>query len=100
MNKNVVKRAILLTVATLGSAFVSSAAFARVDVGVYLGAPAPLYVEQPAVVYQAPPPVVYAPAPAYYGYGYRDEDHGEHWRHDNGRHRGWEHHHHHGDDDD
>ncbi len=93
------KRATLLFAVGLGAACASSAALAHVDVGVFLGVPAPLYVEQPPVVYQAPPPVVYAPAPVYYGYGdgggYREE---RRW-HDNGRHRGWEHHRHGGDDD-
>ncbi|RDK01083.1 hypothetical protein [Paraburkholderia lacunae] len=90
------KRPTLLLAAGLCAAFASSAAMAHVDVGVYLGAPAPVYVEQPPVIYQAPP-VVYAPAPAYYGYGYEYRD-GRRW-HDNGWHRGW-HHRHHEDDDD
>ncbi len=93
------KRATLLFAVGLCAACASRAALAHVDVGVFLGVPAPLYVEQPPVVYQAPPPVVYAPAPVYYGYGdgggYREE---RRW-HDNGRHRGWEHHRHGGDDD-
>jgi len=94
------KRAALLFVTGLCAACASSAALAHVDVGLYLGAPAPVYVEQPPVVYQAPPPVVYAPAPAYYGYGYAGDgrDDGR-WR-DNGWHQGWEHHHHHHEDDD
>ncbi|MGF6752665.1 hypothetical protein [Paraburkholderia sp. GAS334] len=89
------KRATLLFAAGLFTACASSAAMAHVDVGVFLGVPAPVYLEQPAVVYEAPPPVVYAPAPAYYGYGYGDE---RRW-HDDDRHRGWKHRHH-GDDDD
>ncbi|MFM0140644.1 hypothetical protein [Caballeronia grimmiae] len=98
MSKHVIKRGILLTAAILGSAWASTEAFAHVDVGVYLGAPAPLYVEQPAVVYQAAPPVVYAPAPAYDGDDDGDGYHADHWQHDIRRHRGWKHHHD-GDDD-
>ena len=90
------KRAAFIFTAGLCAACASSAARAHVDVGVFLGAPAPVYVEQPPVVYQAPPPVVYAPAPAYYGYDYPGP---REW-HDNGWHRGWEHHRHHHEDDD
>jgi hypothetical protein len=93
------KRATLLFAVGLSAACASSAALAHVDVGVFLGAPAPLYVAPPPVIYQAPPPVIYAPAPAYYGYGYDGGYREERRWHDNGRHRGWEHHHH-GDDDD
>ncbi|ALM86563.1 hypothetical protein [Bordetella sp. N] len=55
-------------VAGLGAAalMISSAAMARVDVGIAIGVP-PLVVA-PAPVYVAPPPPVYvAPAPVYYG---------------------------------
>ncbi|MGV2288390.1 hypothetical protein AAHK20_06715 [Trinickia sp. YCB016] len=98
------KRAFILSVLGISAACASSAALAHVDVGVYLGAPAPVYVAPPPVVYEAPPPpvvyearppVVYAPAPVVYGYpgGYWEE---RRW-HDNGRHRGW---YKHRDDDD
>ncbi|SAL85372.1 hypothetical protein AWB74_07275 [Caballeronia arvi] len=107
MSTNIVKRGTVLTAVIVGSACASSAAFAHVDVGLYLGTPAPLYVEQPTAVYQAPPPMVYqapppavyAPAPVYYGYGDGDGYGQGRWRHDNGRHRGWERRHH-GDDED
>ncbi|MEX3935862.1 hypothetical protein AB4Y32_29405 [Paraburkholderia phymatum] len=104
------KRLTLICAAGLIAACSSTAALAHVDVGVTFGIPAPVYVEPPPVVYQAPPPVVYqapppvvyeapppavyAPAPIYYGYGYRDE---RRW-HDHGRHHGWHHHHDDGDD--
>ncbi|MBU6489460.1 MAG: hypothetical protein KGQ57_16820, partial [Burkholderiales bacterium] len=42
----------------------STAAMARVDIGVNIGVPAPVYVA-PAPVYAPPPPVVYQPAPVY-----------------------------------
>lgn len=94
------KRPILLFAAGLCAASASSAAMAHVDVGVFLGVPAPVYVQQPPVIYQ--PPVVYAPAPVYYdggyGYGYGGEYRDERRWHDNGRHRGWEHHRHEDDD--
>lgn len=99
MSRNVIKRSTVLAAVIVGGACASSAALAHVDVGLYLGTPAPLYVEQPAVVYQAPPPMVYAPAPVYYGYGDGEGYRERHWRRDNGRHRGWERRHH-GDDDD
>jgi len=88
-----IKRAMVFAALGLAAMCVSTAASAYVDVGVYLGAPAPVYAA-PAVVY-APPPVVYAPPPrVYYGDGYR----GDYWRgprwHDHGRHRGWEKHDH------
>ena len=90
------KRVFILGVVGVSAACASGAALAHVDVGVYLGAPAPVYVAPP-VVYEAPP-VAYVPAPAY-GYEYYDDDHDRHGHHDHGWHRGWEHHHH-GDDDD
>ncbi len=76
-----VQRAIALTACGIAMACASTASMARVDVGVYLGAP--VYAAPPPVIYQ-PPPVVYAPrpvyGPAYYG--------PPRW-HDHGRHRGW-----------
>lgn len=73
----------------LAAACVSTAAFARVNVGVYVGTPGPVYAAPP-VVYAPPPPppVVYAPQPAY-GYGYYRRG----WHHDHWRHREWERHH-------
>jgi hypothetical protein len=85
-----IKRAIVFAAFGLAAACVSTVASARVDVGVYLGAPGPVYAAPP--VY-APPPVVYAPQPVY-GYGYGgDYYRGRHWHHDHGRHRGWDRHH-------
>lgn len=73
----------------LAAACVSTAALARVNVGVFVGTPAPVYAAPP-VVYAPPPPppVVYAPQPAY-GYGYYRRG----WHHDHWRHREWERHH-------
>jgi len=58
-------------IAGIGAAglLISSAAMARVDIGVSIGIPgvlypAPVYVA-PAPVYVAPPPVYYHPAPVY-----------------------------------
>jgi len=71
------------------AALTSSAAFARVDVGIGIGipgvvvaAPPPVYYE-PAPVYMAPPPpVVVAPRPVVVapGYGYYDGWRGREWR--------------------
>lgn len=93
------KRAFSLGITGVLIACASSAAMAHVDVGVYLGAPAPVYVEPPPVVYQEAPPVIYAPAPVYGSGYYYGGDREEHWHRDHGWHRGWEHRHH-GDDDD
>jgi hypothetical protein len=49
-------------VATLAIA-ASSAAMARVDLGVNIGVPAPVYVAPAPVYAPPPPPVYYAPAP-------------------------------------
>ncbi len=80
-------------------AVLSGAAAARtnIDVGVFLGAPAPVYVAPrpvyyPAPVYTAPAPVYVQPAPVYYGppaYYYRPPV----VVHDRGWHRGWRNHH-------
>ena len=85
------KRAILFAAFGLAGACASTAASARVDVGVFVNTPGPVYAAPP--VY-APPPVVYAPQPVY-GYGYRDDYYrgGRHWHRDHGRHRGWDRHH-------
>jgi hypothetical protein len=85
------KRAMVLIAFSLAAVCASRAAFARVDVGVFVNTPGPVYAAPP-VVYAPAPPVVYAP-PAY-GYGYRDDYHRRHgWHHDHGYHRGWERHH-------
>jgi hypothetical protein len=82
------RRAIVFAAFGLAAASVSTAALARVNVGVYVGTPGPVYAAPP--VY-APPPVVYAPQP---GYGYREDDyHGRRWHRDHWRHHGWERHH-------
>ncbi|MEW6347154.1 MAG: hypothetical protein RXR20_04630 [Paraburkholderia sp.] len=95
------KRTTLLMAIGISTGCASGAALAHVDVGVYLGAPAPVYIAPPPVVYEAPPvvyaapPVVYAPAPAAYGY---DSEYWERRRwHEYRRYRDWRHHH---DDDD
>ena len=91
-------------IAGMGAAglLISSAAMARVDIGVSIGIPgvifpAPVYVA-PQPVYVAPPPPVYyqpvpvyrpryvRPAPVYY-YGGRHWDghrHNKHWKHGRG----------------
>jgi hypothetical protein len=76
----------------LVAACASTAAFARVDVGVVVNTPGPVYAAPPVVYAPPPPPVVYAPQPAY-GYGYRGDYYRHGWHHDHGRHRGWERHH-------
>ncbi|UHL66143.1 virulence factor [Paralcaligenes sp. KSB-10] len=99
----------IAAVALLGS----SAAMARVDVGISIGIPGIVYGEPyyPPVAYVAPPPVVvvprYAPVPVYGPRYYRDGfieyrgwrgDRG--WHGDRGRGRGhWKHHRGHGDRD-
>lgn len=99
------KRIILLMAAGVAAAGVSGTASAHVDVGLFLGVPAPVYMAPPVVYEEAPPPVVYQAPPVIYGpapiiYGDRDE----YWKrgrwHDNGRHRGWERRHDREDDDD
>ena len=92
------KHATLLFAVGLSAACASTAALAHMDVAVFLGAPAPVYIAPPPVVYQSPP-VTYVPAPVYYDSGYEGEYRDERRRHDNGRHRGWEHRHHEDDDD-
>ncbi|MFM0730262.1 hypothetical protein PQQ52_07150 [Paraburkholderia sediminicola] len=91
-----IQRAIVFAAFGLAAACVSTAASARVDVGVFVNTPGPIYAPPP--VMYAPPPVVYAPQPAY-GYGYRGDYyrgyHG-HGHRDHGRHRGWDRHHGHG----
>jgi hypothetical protein len=87
-----IKRAIVFAALGLATTCASTAALARVDVGVFVNTPGPVYAAPP-VVYAPPPPVVYAPQPLY-GYGYRgDYYRGRDWHHDHGRHRGWERHH-------
>ena len=82
----------------------SSAAMARVDIGVNIGVPAPVYVA-PAPVYAPPPPVIYQPAPVYvtpaiiigwHGDRYWDGD--RWWGRDDWyrHHRDWDHDHGHG----
>lgn len=87
----------ILAIAALGAAaaLASTAASAHVDVGLYLGVPAPVvaapvYVAPAPVVVEAPPPVVYsAPQPVVYGAPepvvYYGHDRYEDWR----DHRGW-----------
>ncbi len=86
-------RAIVFAAFGLAAACASTAASARVDVGVFINTPGPVYAAPPVYV---PPPVVYVPQPVYgpaYGYGYRDDYYrGRYWRHDHGHHRGWEKH--------
>ncbi|MFM0526727.1 hypothetical protein PQR11_17260 [Paraburkholderia strydomiana] len=85
------KRAIFFAAFGLAAACASTAASARVDVGVFVNTPGPIYAAPP--VMYAPPQVVYAPQPVY-GYGYRDDYYrGHRWHHDHGRHRGWDKHH-------
>jgi len=81
----------------------STAAMARVDIGVNIGIPAPVYVA-PAPVYAPPPPppVVYQPAPVYAApapaiiigwHGDRYWDGGRWWGRDDWyrHHGGWDH---------
>lgn len=89
-----INRAIVFATFGLVAACASTAASARVDVGVFVNTPGLMYAPPP-VVY-APPPVVYAPVQPAYGYGYRGDDYRGHRWHDNGRHRGWDRHHGHG----
>jgi hypothetical protein len=87
-----VYRAIVFAALGLTAACASTAALARVNVGVFVNTPGPVYAAPP-VMYTPPPPVVYAPQPAY-GYGYRGDYYRHHgWHHDHGRHRGWDRHH-------
>ncbi|ODP33853.1 hypothetical protein [Pandoraea sp. ISTKB] len=93
----------ILIIAALGAAaaVASTAASAHVDVGLYLGVPAPVvaapvYVA-PQPVYVAPQPVYRAPQPVvYYGRDRWDDWRERRWehrrweeRHDRGWHRGW-----------
>ncbi|TAM82020.1 MAG: hypothetical protein EPN41_15640 [Candidimonas sp.] len=101
------KRAAPILLIGLCTFFLSETASARVDLGVYLGIPAPVYVAPP-VVYEAPPPpppIVYREPPEIYTPGVvvvggewaRDRDWREHyWKH------AWKRDHwkHHGEDDD
>lgn len=73
------KRATLLVAIGATMACLSGAASADADIGVYLGAPAPIYQAPPPVVVYAPPQEVDEPLP-YYGYRYRDEDPRREWR--------------------
>jgi hypothetical protein len=87
-----IQRAIVFAAFGLAAACASTAASARVDVGVFVNTPGPIYAPPP--VMYAPPPVVYAPVQPAYGYGYRDDYYrGYRERHDHGRHRGWDKHH-------
>lgn len=90
----------ILIIAALGAAaaIASSAASAHVDVGVYLGVPAPVVVAPPVYVapepvYVAPRPVYVAPQPVvYYGHDRWSDWRERRWeaRHyDRGWHRGW-----------
>ncbi|RKT20541.1 hypothetical protein B0G69_3860 [Paraburkholderia sp. RAU2J] len=88
-----IKRAIVFAAFGLTAACASTAALARVDVGVFVNTPGPVYAAPPVMYAPPPPPVVYAPQPVY-GYGYRSDYYrGRGWHHDHGRHRGWERHH-------
>ncbi|BET12814.1 hypothetical protein THI4931_38560 [Pandoraea sputorum] len=91
----------ILIIAALGAtaAVASTAASAHVDVGLYLGVPAPVVVA-PQPVYVAPEPVYVAPRPVYrapqpvvyYGRDRYDDWRERRWeerRHDRGWHRGW-----------
>jgi|SRR5690606_29246017 hypothetical protein len=94
-------------IAGIGAAglLISSAAMARVDIGVAIGIPgvvipAPVYVAPQPVYVAPPPPVYYQPAPVYrpryvypapvYYYGGRHgghhHHHNKHWKHDRGPH--------------
>jgi hypothetical protein len=83
-----IQRAIVFATFGLAAACVSTAASARVDVGVFVNTPGPFYAPPP-VVYAPPPPVVFWPVQPAKRDGYRG--HGDH-----GRHRGWDKHHGHG----
>ncbi|MDS0859816.1 hypothetical protein NUV25_19085 [Burkholderia pseudomultivorans] len=84
------KRAALLVAIGATMACLSSAASADADIGVYIGAPAPIYQAPPPVVYAAPQ-VVGEPLP-YYGYRHRDEDRRREWRHERRWHDEHDHH--------
>jgi hypothetical protein len=85
--------ALLIGTGLLGLAG-TAAARTNIDVGIAFGYPAPVYAPPPPVVYYprpvyVEPPVYYRPAPVYYGppaYAY----YGPRWRHDHGRHGGWD----------
>ncbi|WP_345798724.1 hypothetical protein [Castellaniella sp. MT123] len=89
---------------------VSGIALADVDVGVYLGVPAPVYVAPPVVYAPPPPPVIYEAPDEVYGPGVvivggraypgwdheRDRD----WRRPYGAHGHWKRHHRDDENDD
>ncbi|MBN4667703.1 hypothetical protein HUS70_01765 [Pandoraea nosoerga] len=89
----------ILVIAALGAAaaLASGAASAHVDVGLYLGVPAPVVSAPPVYVapqpvYVQPRPVYVAPRPVvYYGRDRWDDWRERRWedRHDRGWHRGW-----------